>query len=337
MFDDTIIVQSAVSAFNNAALSTPAFLWCAVLATPLFYIASKYGNNIFTFCGWNKNNLSRHIETWSVGLIIVWLVLFCGNYTVLRDKATVLPFVIAAILCISCAIFIPNIRDAFHNKWQSAPTKQKRIMIFAGAIGILFLGLVDTHTWWGPILPIGSVILGITISRFIKPNKYITPLITPIIIAITTVILMQPEFFRFGQLGALSPIHLLFLMFTGIVAAATIALKNIKPCGYIYHSAFVKLKWMTRFVTSLMVALFVLTESVPVFLSMLIAFFIMFALSIIHEKHAPVINILANQMFALTLMLFGIITTMPVITTMAIAYFSAYMNILDTQKIRFLL
>src|SRR5574344_1113072 len=34
MFDDAIIVQSAVSAFNNAALYAPAFLWWAVLSIP---------------------------------------------------------------------------------------------------------------------------------------------------------------------------------------------------------------------------------------------------------------------------------------------------------------
>ncbi|MCQ2599695.1 MAG: hypothetical protein MJ187_04995, partial [Alphaproteobacteria bacterium] len=334
----TIIVQSALSAFNNAALATPAFVWCAILACPLFFVAAKYGHDFFTILRWRANNLRTRITTLSVGLIIVWLILFCGNYDVLRDNGTVLPFAVAAILCILCAIFTPHINDYICDKWKKATTKQKRIMVTFGGIGILVVGLADTHAWWGPILPIVAVLLGIAFGRrFTKNDKYITSFITPVIIAITTVILMQPEFFRFGQLGALSPAHLLFLMFTGIVATATIALKNVKPRERIYDSAFIKLKWMTRFVASLMVALFALTESVPVFLSMLLTFFIMFALSIVHAERTPTIDNLSNQLFALTLALFGIITTMPVITALAVAYMSENTQVRDFAKIKFLL
>ncbi|MCQ2599401.1 MAG: hypothetical protein MJ187_03435, partial [Alphaproteobacteria bacterium] len=333
----TIIVQSALSAFNNAALATPAFVWCAFLTFPLFFIAAKYNHEIFTILGWRANTLRTRIATLSFGLIIAWLILFCGNYNVLRDSGTVLPFAVAAILCFSCAIFTPHINGPVRDKWKKATTTQKRIMVIFGVIGLLVVGLVDTHAWWGPILPIGAVLLGISLGRFTKNDKYVTSFITPVIIAITTIILMQPEFFRFGQLGALSPAHLLCLMFTGIVATATIALKNVKPRERIYNSAFVKLKWMTRFIASLMVALFALTESVPVFLSMLLTFFIMFALSIIHAERTSVIDNLANQMFALTLALFGIITTMPVITALAVAYMSENTQMRDFTKVKFLL
>ena len=36
MFESSMIVQSAISAFNNAALAAPAFLWWAILAVPVF-------------------------------------------------------------------------------------------------------------------------------------------------------------------------------------------------------------------------------------------------------------------------------------------------------------
>ena len=38
MLNDIIIVESAVSAFNNAALWMPAFLWWSLLALPLFVV-----------------------------------------------------------------------------------------------------------------------------------------------------------------------------------------------------------------------------------------------------------------------------------------------------------
>ena len=37
MFDDSLIVASATSAFNNVAVAAPAFFWNAVLCLPLFF------------------------------------------------------------------------------------------------------------------------------------------------------------------------------------------------------------------------------------------------------------------------------------------------------------
>jgi hypothetical protein len=46
MFDDAIIVQSAISAFNNAALVAPAFLWSALLTLPLYFLIWAFGGKI---------------------------------------------------------------------------------------------------------------------------------------------------------------------------------------------------------------------------------------------------------------------------------------------------
>ena len=43
MFDESLVVASAVSAFNNAAVVGPAFLWNAVLASPLFVAVYVFG------------------------------------------------------------------------------------------------------------------------------------------------------------------------------------------------------------------------------------------------------------------------------------------------------
>ena len=42
MFDETLVVQSAISAFNNAALVAPTFFWVGVLALPLMALAYFY-------------------------------------------------------------------------------------------------------------------------------------------------------------------------------------------------------------------------------------------------------------------------------------------------------
>ena len=97
MFDESLVVQSAVSAFNNAALATPAFFWLGLLMLPLFYVVFVYGNRFLDIIGWNRADMQLRVIKWTVVLSLIWLVLFGGNYVVLRDATTLLPFVIAFV------------------------------------------------------------------------------------------------------------------------------------------------------------------------------------------------------------------------------------------------
>ena len=49
MFNDTIIVQTAISTFNNAALFSPMFFWTGLLMLTLFFISYKYGNKFIYY------------------------------------------------------------------------------------------------------------------------------------------------------------------------------------------------------------------------------------------------------------------------------------------------
>ena len=86
MLNDIIIVESAISAFNNAALWMPAFLWWSILALPLFVVVYWCADTIMTRIGWNKQNLVNSASMWVAGLTCVWAILFGGNYGVLRDS-----------------------------------------------------------------------------------------------------------------------------------------------------------------------------------------------------------------------------------------------------------
>ena len=101
MFEGNMIIQSAVSAFNNAALVAPAFLWWAVLALRLFVLVYFCGGAFLQRVGWNKQNIGSQVAIWAIALTAVWVVLFGGNYAVLRDAETVLPFVVAAIVFVA--------------------------------------------------------------------------------------------------------------------------------------------------------------------------------------------------------------------------------------------
>lgn len=307
MFEDAIIVQSALSAFNNAALVAPAFLWSAVLTLPLYVVLWLFGERIADKVGWNKSNIIGRASLWTAIITFGWGVLFGGNYGVLRDDTSTLPFMVAAIVFVS-ALFVGS-----HLQSKQLITRSNLPYI---ALVVVALVLSDTHTWWGPLLQVGAATAGFVFGRVARSEMRDVPGVLLIIMATTTAMLMQPEFFRFGQLGNLTWVHLVFITIVGMCLAATIALRNIKPSNKIHDSAYVKLKWMARFVVMLAVAVFIMTESVPVFLMAELAGFVLFALSVWHSANQT--DVLSNKLYALTILLFGIITTMPAICAIGI-------------------
>jgi len=314
MFDDAIIVQSAVSAFNNAALYAPAFLWWAVLSVPLFAMVYMYGADFLGRLGWTRQNAGLRTCVTTVVMTLCWVVLFGGNYAVLRDNATVLPFMIAAIVFVASMFITSHVRGT---DWAKvAPYWRGRRTWAIAALVILVVGLSDTHAWCGPLLQISAVALGVLFGRVARAEMRPIAGTLLVIGATTTAILMQPEFFRFGQLGALTAFHLLFLVLIAAALAAVVALQNVNSRGAIHASAYIKLKWMFRFVATLCVVLFVMTESVPVFLGLMVVSFMSSALTIWHRDsvHAG----LAEFLFATVLVLFGVITVMPVVIALGL-------------------
>jgi len=311
MFEDSIIVQSALSAFNNAALVAPAFLWSAILTLPLYIIVWLFGGHIADKMGWSKSNIIGRASLWTAIVTFGWVVLFGGNYGVLRDDTSTLPFMVAAIVFVS-ALFIGS-----HLQSKQIFTHSNMPYI---ALVMVALLLSDTHTWWGPLLQLGAATIGFVFGRMAHSEMRDVPGILLIIMATTTAMLMQPEFFRFGQLGNLTWVHLMFITMVGMCLAATVALRNVKPSNKIHDSAYVKLKWMARFVVMLAVAVFIMTESVPVFLVSVIAGFVLFALSVWHSSVKT--DIVSDKLYALTILLFGIITTMPVICAIGVVLLS---------------
>lgn len=311
MFEDAIIVQSAVSAFNNAALVAPAFLWSAILTLPLYIIVWLLADKITSLLGWTHANILKRASLWTIIIILGWVVLFGGNYGVLRDDTSMLPFIIALIVFVLSAFIGSRASKNMLSKRENLP-----YIILA----VVALGLSDLHAWWGPLLQIAAAFGGFSYGeRIAKPKMYDVPSVLFIIMAVTTVVLMQPEFFRFGQLGNLTWVHLLAVVMVGGLVAATVAVRNIVPSGKIHQSAYIKLKWLARFIAMLGFAVFIMTESVPVFLGLVLMLFILFAMSIWHADKTPVA--LGDELYAMTILLFGVIITMPVISAIGILYF----------------
>ena len=329
MFDETLVVQSAISAFNNAALLAPTFFWVGVLALPLMALAYFYGADFMRRIGWRANDLIRNASIFSVVVTLLWLVLFGGNYNVLRDGQSVLPFCVSAVVFI-CTLMLGAVSRDVPCPILRDMTWRRRLLVILGALVVAFLvGMSGLHTWWGILMQIAAFGGGFILGRMMPRVDAPVSVCSIVVLAVSTLILMQPEFFRFGQLGALSIIHMLALLAVGGSFAAVVALAVVRSRGRVYHSAYVKLKWMMRFVAMLAVVLFVLTESVPVFLAVVAVLFIMFAMSVWHAK--KVSNNLWVRFYAIMLGAFGLITTLPVISALGVMLWVAA----DSQDNRF--
>ena len=110
------------------------------------------------------------------------------------------------------------------------------------------------------------------------------------------------------------------------MSVATVVVSNVRSKNKIQDSLFIKLKWLWRVACLLGCALFMLTEAVPVLLGTLIAFAVMFIMSVWHAKNIN--NALGDKLFAVSLFLFGVICVMPVVSAMGILY---WMNTSDCK------
>lgn len=324
MFEDITVVPSAISAFNNAALVAPAFLWNALLCLPIFVAAFWFGRTYKEKANLNKYLSWPRASFWTVVMVIVWFVLMGGNYSVLRDGVSVLPWLSAVLLFVSGMFIGFRTKDVSLPLWYgtSNVTRRKKwiVNILVACLVLIPVGLSDTLNWWGPVLQVSSVLAGLFVGRkWLRRDMPMAFLLTCILLVMTAV-LMQPEYFRFGQLGNLTPWHLLWVLLTGAVFSVTVALKIVRAREKIHHSAFIKIKWLLRFVATLCAVLFVLTEAVPMFLATIAMVWGLSALSVWHLKETD--KNIADFFCALLLVLFGVLISVPTISVLGLLQIS---------------
>ena len=314
MFDNLLIATTALSSFNNAALLNPFFFVTAVLALPLFFMVYLYGRDFVSRFGWTNQNAELKSGFWSVSFLVLWVILFGGNYAVIRGGISLLPVLLAVIL-FGSMIVVSNglVRLKYIDKIRNK--KIGWVVFFVLLLCAMFSGMTN---WWGMLLQISAIICGTIVGcRITKHNSW--TVFTDLIFGIMTVlVLMQPEYFRFGQLGHLTIIHLLGLMFTGFFVVTTLVTRYIKARAKIHQSAYIKLRWLFRIVSLLAVILFVSTESVPVFLGLLGAVMVLEALNVYHKK--TLADSLYKQSWAWSMICLGILIVCPVISATGIVY-----------------
>lgn len=313
MFNEFSVVTTAVSSFNNAALLGPCFFAVGLLSIPLFYFAFLYGRDILARLKWSGGTETK-IGFWSVFSLALWLMLFGGNYAVIRDGISVLPVAVAFVLFLSM-VYIT--RQAIKLNYLTV-FQDKKIKWASGLLLLVLAFFSAKPDLWGVILQLSAVVCGIIVGSRLNKNISDISISTLIFGVMTALVLMQPEYFRFGQLGNLTMLHLGALLITGFFAILVFVVKYTNARGKIYESAYIKLKWLFRIISVLALILFVLTESVPVFIGLLLSVAASEMLTIYHSKKFS--EALSKQAWAMLLMCFGLLIMCPVVTCLGILY-----------------
>ncbi len=328
MFDDVSVVTTAVSSFNNAALASPYFLVVAMFSIPLFLMVFWYGRDLVSRIGWKSTDIESKTGLLSIAALVVWLLLFGGNYAVIRDGISWLPLAIAGILFVSVAFLVALINPIKY----IGKIKDKKLRWGLFLAVLVVTGFSAMPTWWGILLQVSAFLCGVIVGDRLRVKiSKISDMVlsTSIFTVMSILVLMQPEYFRFGQLGNLTLIHILALLLCGFLGITSLVTKYTNARSRIHKSAYIKLKWLCRILMLLALILFVLTESVPVFVALIGFCGLSEMLSIYHGNQD--FKGLSGQSWALLLISFGIMIICPIITVFGIIYLLYMSNKLDVK------
>ncbi|MBR0212487.1 MAG: hypothetical protein IJQ55_02665, partial [Alphaproteobacteria bacterium] len=265
MFNDISVVATAVSSFNNAALYSPYFFVVGLFSVPLFFMVYLYGRDFVAKIGWSNRDIESKVGFWSVFFLTLWIMIFGGNYAVIRDSISLLPVFMASILFVSMLFIVKHAKQMNYLS-KISDKKTKWFVLFS----LIVLAVFSARpSLWGILLQLSAVFCGIIVGS--RLNKSLPDIfwVSFIFVAMSILILMQPEFFRFGQLGNLTLIHVGAILLCGFFGITAVVARYTNSCGKIYQSAYVKLKWLFRILSIFAFVLLVSTESVPVFVGLL--------------------------------------------------------------------
>ncbi|MCL2018064.1 MAG: hypothetical protein FWG80_04830 [Alphaproteobacteria bacterium] len=343
MFDASLVVQSAISTFNNAALRAPDFFWVALLCLPLFVVAWVMAPQISDLFLQDKKTRNYKVSILAIILIFGW-VLTHENFNVLRDGASYVN-VLAAFVLYFCTVFLS--REYYEQKIRlsqlvSVGEKWKsRIDLAVPLVVIIIAGLRAIDAGWeGIALQSGAVAIGWGAGFLLNlknaQNDDPKLLVGGIIFACTLGLIMQPEFFRFGQLAHLTSVHLLFLAAMAIAVSSYAVLHFVRPRGLLIPIIYNRIKLLLRMMMGLVLVLFFITESAPVFFMFALAGMISSVIYVLHQpvKSADSLKLLKHGFWFLSLGLFGILTVMPVLTAVAIILWRVGDRAINIKKIR---
>ena len=318
------IVFTAIASFNNAALLPASFFWLGLIMLPLFIIAYKMAPVILSeYFQKNRDNMLLFIAEFS---LILWLILNSGNWDAIRDGAGSLPYIIAFVLFLLCRNAMARLR-AMNLKspdfWVRLNNGAKIV------IKILFIAALAAAAASSTIpefplmaMQLSAVFFGMVAGYFSPKPKSWANYTMSVFVIVAIAMLMQPEYFRFGKLGALTALHLIGIASILTLASIVFVFRNFKPIGFIKDNYYRYMKWFLRFCLLLILILYSLTESVPILIVFALAVMAAAWLAAKHAKAGTDLLEMSKNLFAILMMAFGILTIMPTITAAGILLYA---------------
>ncbi|MCL2339173.1 MAG: hypothetical protein FWC51_04455 [Proteobacteria bacterium] len=326
MFDSSLIVQSAMSSFNNAALSAPDFFWNAVLAIPIFVVAWIFGRPIADKILPDVRARRYYVSFLAIASIFVW-ILAHQSFMALREDFSWVGILVAVVAC-GASAFISRRYYAtgwrftdylnINNKWRN------RIDYAVPAAIVVIAGFCGEWSWTGFALGAGAVAIGWASGYFLnklnRPEFSATTVSAFLMGIVSYGLIMQPEFFRFGMMGNLTAIHLAFVAAIGGTLAAYMALHFVRPRGKFGNMFYKNGQIFLWLVIILLFAMMIITESALMFIAIAVASAASAYLYVRHtpDKDSDRLRTLANDFWIVSLGLFGILTMMPALTAAAV-------------------
>jgi hypothetical protein len=295
LLEPQTVLTTAASTFNNAALSAPWFLQTALVSIPLFIAAWLAHDRILEKMAPDAKKRPLTIRAWLFFMIALWAAFGVGNFAAVREVSSWVELLVPTILFFAswgaafAAVRAGTVRAT---KWK------KRIRMAAAVSLVAVVGLVGARNIAGAFLPMSALVMGFITgfysARYAGPVNARTPFSYPVIsssllmLAGAAAILIQPELFRFGQLGNLDAFQL-----AGFAAVATIAplaivlslMARVKRAkGFLNAAAHGRVMWLLRLVVLLSLVIFFITESIVTFI---ILSFSMVPFAMVSGGHQP--------------------------------------------------
>lgn len=314
---ESTVVQSAISSFNNMALMGPDFFWSGILCLPIFAVFWFMASNIVTRFIPDVKKRKDTFIVMIMSIITLW-ILSHGAYGTLRDQS-VAPILVATCLFV-CTVFITrrisDLKLNLNKKWV------RHTKWFGPTLAIAIAGFTGTPTVPGFILHAGACTIGIftgLLMNKMNKNHFDSELV---IILLTTAlgigIAMQPEIFRFGQMGQLTVIHIAGLIIYFKILATYFAARWVRPAEKISESWYKKMILVMRLMHIMTLLLFVFTESALVLGMLTVTAFMSTALSVRHMPQNTNLQNTISGLWNISLGAFGILVNTPLLVCIAI-------------------